>query len=91
MRLSPWVSEIGRSTFRNRRGADSFLTPASFRIRYTNGAALPSMIGTSGWFNSTMALSMPRAVSAASRCSTVSTDTASRVRPVWYWMPPQDA
>ena len=32
-------------------------------------------------FSSTMTLSMPSAVSAASRCSTVSTDTASRVRP----------
>ena len=31
-----------------RRGAGSRFTPASFRIRYTNGAALPSMIGTSG-------------------------------------------
>ena len=58
------------------------MTPASFRIRYTNGAALPSMIGTSGLFSSTMTLSMPSAVRAASRCSTVSTDTASRVRPV---------
>ena len=33
MRLSPWLSEIGRSTFRNFFGAGSRLTPASFRIR----------------------------------------------------------
>ena len=39
-----------------------------------NGAALPSMIGTSGEFSSTMTLSMPMLTSAASRCSTVSTD-----------------
>ena len=34
------------------------------------------MIGTSDVFSSTMTLSMPSAVSADSRCSTVSTDTA---------------
>ena len=33
-------------------------------------------------FSSTITLSMPSAVSAESRCSTVSTDTASRVSPV---------
>ena len=47
-----------------------------------NGAALPSMIGTSGEFSSTMTLSMPMLTSAASRCSTVSTDTSLRARPV---------
>ena len=47
-----------------------------------NGAALPSMIGTSGEFNSTMTLSMPTLTSAASRCSTVSTDTSLRASPV---------
>jgi hypothetical protein len=47
-----------------------------------NGAALPSMIGTSGEFSSTTTLSIPRLTSAANRCSTVSTRTASRVRPV---------
>ena len=49
-------------------------------IRYTNGAALPSMIGTSGWFNSTIALSTPWLASAASRCSTVSTEPVSRAQ-----------
>ena len=38
-----------------------------------NGAELPSMIGTSGVFSSTIALSIPALASAASRCSTVST------------------
>ena len=52
-----------------------------------NGAALPSMIGTSGEFSSTMTLSMPTLTSAASRCSTVSTDTSLRARPVASWMP----
>ena len=47
-----------------------------------NGAALPSMIGTSGEFSSTIALSIPRLTSAASKCSTVSIRTASRARPV---------
>ena len=46
------------------------------------------MIGTSGEFSSTMTLSTPRLTSAASRCSTVSTLTASRVRPVAWLMPP---
>jgi hypothetical protein len=40
-----------------------------------NGAALPSMIGTSAEFNSMMTLSTPRLTSAASRCSTVLTLT----------------
>ena len=40
------------------------------------------MIGTSGWFSSTQTLSMPRLRSAASRCSTVSTDALSETRPV---------
>ncbi len=39
------------------------------------------MIGTSGEFNSTMTLSMPTLTSAASRCSTVSTDTSLRCQP----------
>ena len=34
------------------------------------------MIGTSAWFKSMRALSMPRPRSADSRCSTVSTDAA---------------
>ena len=51
-------------------------------VSYENERLGAYMIGTSGWFSSTMTLSMPSAVSAASRCSTVSTDTASRVRPV---------
>ena len=46
-----------------------------------NGAALPSMIGTSGEFSSTMTLSMPMLTSAASRCSTVSTDTSFARQP----------
>jgi len=52
-----------------------------------NGAALPSMIGTSGEFNSIATLSMPTLTSAASRCSTVSTDTSLRARPVASWIP----
>ena len=52
-----------------------------------NGAALPSMIGTSGEFSSTITLSMFALTSAASRCSTVSTDTSLRARPVASWMP----
>ena len=48
MCLSPCVSDSGRVTLRNRRGALRRLMPASSRIRYTNGAALPSMIGISG-------------------------------------------
>ena len=52
-----------------------------------NGAALPSMIGTSGEFSSTRTLSMPRLTSAASRCSTVSTETSLRASPVASWMP----
>jgi hypothetical protein len=51
------------------------------------GAALPSMIGTSGELSSTITLSMPMLTSAASRCSTVSTDTSSRASPVASWMP----
>ena len=52
-----------------------------------NGAALPSMIGTSGEFSSISTLSMFMLTSAASRCSTVSTDTSLRARPVASWMP----
>jgi hypothetical protein len=51
-------------------------------MRYTNGAALPSMIGTSAEFSSMITLSMPRLTRALSKCSTVSTLTASRARPV---------
>ncbi len=40
------------------------------------------MIGTSGWLSSTSTLSMPRLRSAASRCSTVSTDALSDTSPV---------
>jgi len=54
-----------------------------------NGAALPSMIGTSGEFSSTMTLSMPTLTSAASRCSTVSTETSLLDNPVASWMPPR--
>ena len=46
--------------------------------------ARPSRIGTADEFSSTMTLSRPSAVSADSRGSTGSTETASRVRPVWY-------
>ena len=46
-----------------------------------NGAALPSMIGTSGELSSTITLSMPMLTSAASRCSTVSTDTSFARQP----------
>jgi len=52
-----------------------------------NGAALPSMIGTSGEFSSTSTLSMLTLTSAAKRCSTVSTDTSLRDSPVASWMP----
>ena len=47
MRLSPRDKEIGRRIFKYRRGAANRFTPASL-IKYTHGAALPSMIGTSG-------------------------------------------
>src|SRR6266550_4124166 len=47
-----------------------------------NGAALPSMIGTSAELSSTTTLSTPRLTSAASRCSTVLTFTVSEARPV---------
>ena len=86
MRLSPRTSSIGRVMRKNRRDSCSVRRPASW-IRYTNGAALPSMIGTSGWFNSTTALSIPRLASAASRCSTVSTEPSLRASPVAYSMP----
>ena len=48
-------------------------TPAH-SIRNTNGAELPSMIGTSGPFSSITALSMPEPRRAAIRCSTVPTE-----------------
>jgi hypothetical protein len=70
--LSPVAICTGLRILRYRRGVASFLTPASCS-RYRNGALLPSMIGTSRWFNSTTTLSMPAATSAARRCSTVST------------------
>ena len=54
-----------------------------------NGEALPSMIGTSGVFSSTITLSTLMLTSAASRCSTVSTDPSSLVSPVAYEMPPR--
>ena len=41
-----------------------------------NGAELPSMMGTSGEFNSMSTLSMLMLTRAARRCSTVSTETA---------------
>ena len=58
--------------------------------RKTNGAALPSMIGSSGPATSMCMLSMPRPAHADSTCSTVEIDTPScfsdverRVSPTW--------
>jgi hypothetical protein len=53
-----------------RRGASCSATPAH-SMRKTNGAALPSMIGTSGPSSSTTTLSISAPASAAMRCSTV--------------------
>ena len=61
-----------------RRGASCASVPTPW-IRRTNGAALPSMIGTSGPSSSTTALSMRLPARAASKCSTVATWTPSRL------------
>ena len=45
------------------------------------------MIGTSEWFSSTSTLSTPRLRSAASRCSTVSTDALSDDQPGLQLLP----
>ena len=55
-----------------RRGQSCSTTPAH-SMRKTKGAALPSITGTSGPFNSITALSMPQPLSAAIRCSMVAT------------------
>jgi hypothetical protein len=48
------------------------------RIRYTNGAALPSITGSSGPSISIRMLSMPSRTARASRCSTVPTVASPR-------------
>ena len=62
----------GFSTLIACRGASCSTIPAH-SIRNTNGAALPSMIGTSGPSSSTIALSTAAPAKAAIRCSTVPT------------------
>ena len=59
-----------------RRGADWVTIPAC-SIAVTKGAALPSMIGTSGPSTSMVALSTPMPRSAASTCSAVETSGPS--------------
>ena len=74
----PSSTETGCTIRMTRRGRDCSTTSA-LSIKDTNGAALPSMIGTSGPSISIRALSMAHPERAAIRCSTVPTVTPSEL------------
>ncbi len=69
----PCSTRTGFRTLMERRLADWRTRPAR-SIASTKGAALPSMIGTSGPSISTRTLSTPRPARAARRCSMVATE-----------------
>ena len=74
--FSPSRTSTGFLTRMKRFGAPCSRMPADC-TRKTNGAALPSMMGTSSAERSTKQLSMPSPARAAIRCSTVETRTPS--------------
>ena len=73
--LSPSSTRTGLITRINFLGTSCSTTPADW-IKNTKGAALPSIIGTSGLVNSTYTLSIPKPANADIKCSTVETLTS---------------